>query len=144
MTSALFQRKGPLHPVPSFLRKKKIGVGWGIEEEKAEKHPYNPKFSQRHKGDFKDRHSGSFFMCNTGSVILSSLCFHGQLGSIPKLKNKRPHCSERSELLQEISSSLLGQINCLSRGYSESISSWAGSALLPPPTLVAHSSQEKL
>ena len=83
------------HPVLSFLWKKKIGVGEELRKKRRKKHPYNPKFSKQHKGDFKDRH-GQFFMCKTGSVILSSLCFHGQLGSIPKLKNKRPHCSEGS------------------------------------------------
>ena len=40
MTSALFQRKVPLHPVLSFLwKKKKNGVGWVTEEEKEEKTP---------------------------------------------------------------------------------------------------------
>lgn len=75
MTSALFQRKVPLHPVLSFLWKKKKNLGWGEElrKKRRKKHPYNPKFSKRHKGDFKDRH-GQFFMCETGSVILSSLC----------------------------------------------------------------------
>ena len=96
MTSALFQRKFLLHTQFSlFSGKKKIGVGEELRKKRRKKHPYNPKFSKRHKGDFKDRH-GQFFMCKTGSVILSSLCFHGQLGSIPKLKNKRPHCSEGS------------------------------------------------
>lgn len=91
-------KKGSLTPSSLFSlkkKKKKIGVGEELRKKRRKKHPYNPKFSKRHKGDFKDRH-GQFFMCKTGSVILSSLCFHGQLGSIPKLKNKRPHCSEGS------------------------------------------------
>lgn len=92
-----FQRKVPLTASPCFSLKEKKKLGWGEElrKKRREKHPYNPKFSKQHKGDFKDRH-GRFFMCEAGSVILPSLCFHGQLGSIPKLKNKRPHCSEGS------------------------------------------------
>jgi len=88
-------KKGSLTPSSLFSLEKKKKLRWGEElrKKRRKKHPYNPKFSKRHKGDFKDRH-GQFFMCETGSVILSSLCFHGQLGSIPKLKNKRPHCSE--------------------------------------------------
>ena len=89
-------KKGSLTPSSLFsLEKKKLGWGEELRKKRRKKHPYNPKFSKRHKGDFKDRH-GQFFMCETGSVILSSLCFRGQLGSIPKLKNKRPHCSEGS------------------------------------------------
>lgn len=34
-------------------------------------------------------------MCWVGSVILSFLCLQGQPGLIPRLKNKRPHCSTR-------------------------------------------------
>jgi hypothetical protein len=76
MTSALFQRKVLLYPVLFFSlkkkkrrRRKKKKLGWGEElrkKRRKKKHPYNPKFSKQHKGDFKDRHSGQF-LC-TGLV----------------------------------------------------------------------------
>ena len=41
MTSALFQRKVPLHPVLSFLWKKKKNLGWGEElRKKRRKTPF--------------------------------------------------------------------------------------------------------
>lgn len=72
MTSALFQRKVPLHPVLFSLEKK---LGWGEELEKKRRKTILiiQSFQNDIKETSKSRH-GQFFMCETGSVILSSLC----------------------------------------------------------------------